>query len=134
MENLGPQNLADFIDDLAPVEARCPRQQDVQIAVGADGAMHLLLFGEDESADASIRRLIEVRAWAGEHAELLRLACREQAVDVMIEPEAHLFASQPRGAADIAYAGSPTRRPLRLHLLKPVTVGPTTVWVHEPLN
>ncbi|MHC4995654.1 MAG: hypothetical protein ACYTGQ_11435 [Planctomycetota bacterium] len=130
----GPDNLAGFVDDLAPVEARCPRQEGVQIAVGADGGLHLLLFGENESADASIRRLIEVRAWAGEHAQLLRLACRERAVDVSIEPEAHLFASQPRNAAGIAYAGSPTRRPMRLHLLKPITVGPTTVWVHEPLN
>ena len=65
---------------------------------------------------------------------VLSLTCDEATVDPLMEPALHLFTDRPREAAELAYAGAASRRPIRLHLLKPVELEGRSFLLHELLN
>jgi len=128
------ESLTHLLDDLRALEARCPSRPETELAVDADGVLHLLMHdGEGPMADA-LSNLLATQAWATEHAVLLSLTDPQAALDPSAAPVAHLFTARPREAAAIAFAGGPGRRPFKLHLLKPVRVDGRTIRVHEPLN
>jgi hypothetical protein len=130
----GPTNLAGYLPGLSPLAARCPRHAAVQLAVDSFGHVHLLLAAIEQPVTPAIRTLLEARQWAGEHRSLLALTHPSKTFDPQSEPLIHLFTDQPRLAADLAFAGPSDRRPLRLHLLKPVAFAGNTIYIHEELN
>lgn len=130
------QPLAGYVDPpLTPLGARCPRCRAVALAVDAEGRLHLLRRSDSRTAaDTAIIELIEARAWAIEHAELLALTCDRVMIDT-VEPQLHLFTAEPAPLlARLNHAAASARRLLRLHLLKPVKVADHTTHLHAPLT
>jgi len=129
----GPEQLAAYIAGAKTLVARCPRHESVQLAVDEWGVFHLMLFANRDAINEDIRNLVEAQKWAHEHRQLLGLSCGVSEPSTR-EPQIHLFTDRPKAAAELAYAGPVDRRALQLHLLKPVTVGGATVYVHEELS
>lgn len=135
-----PASLARFLSGVRPLEARSPQCQRVELGVDEGGRLHLMLWPEvGEPTESALRELEETRAWAMEHASLLKLTCRSGAFAESAAPVAHLFTAQPRSVLELAGAGLIRRDRLRLHLLKPVRLstaagGEQVHWVHEPLS
>jgi len=120
-----PPGLAAHLPDLAPMQARCPRGEAVELALDDVGRLHLLL---DASATADpLPLLLRVRAWAVEHADLLAMTVANRDLDRPAQPVLHLFTAEPRRFIDHAQT-------LRLHLLLPVTIGARTQPVHVELS
>lgn len=63
-----PQSLVPELDGLSALPFRAPRESGVELAVDGRGRMHLVGRAGDATS------LLRVRAWAVEHAEILRLA------------------------------------------------------------
>lgn len=127
------KGLADYLPQVAALEARCPRHPRVEMAVDADGRCHLMLRTLDEPADLAIRQLMETRLWAHEHRQLLALTARDRRFG-QSAPRMHLFTAEPKFAVDFAAAAPPDQRDFKLHLLKAVTVGQASVDVHVELT
>lgn len=123
--------LAGYVNGAHPIKARCPRQPRVELAVGPSGRLHLLMRAEGGPVEAAITQLLAARLWALEHRELLAMACADRSLDTAAEPVAHLFVEQLGTATAFATAGPPEARPLRLHLLKPISVAGEMHYVHE---
>lgn len=136
----GPVDLSIYLPDAEAISARCPRHPAVQLAVDRGGCIHLMLMAAATvSVNDAIRELLEARAWAEEHRDLLVPLRRgtngaERAAPAATEPLMHLFTDHPRAALDLAYAGPPGRRLIRLHLLKGAEAVDTTGHVHEELS
>jgi len=122
-----PGRLSQFVADLRPLEARCPRHEAIELAIDGEGRLHLLMRDAGDH-DRAVRDLAEVQQWAIEHLQLLRLTC--EAIDsTATAPTAHLFTSDPRGCLTLATAGL-----VQLHLLQSVAVGDQTHWAHTELS
>lgn len=63
-----PASLAAHVEGLAMLPFRAPREQGIELAVDGRGRMHVVGRASDSAA------LLRVRAWAREHAAILRLA------------------------------------------------------------
>jgi hypothetical protein len=63
-----PALLVPELEGLAALPFRAPREAGIELAVDAQGRMHVVGRAGDATA------LLRVRAWAVEHAEILRLA------------------------------------------------------------
>lgn len=62
-------SLAAMIPGLTAINAACPSHREVELAVDAEGVLHLIVVF------AAIASLRPVEAWARAHADLLRMAC-----------------------------------------------------------
>jgi len=125
--------LVDYLPGARLLPARCPRHPPVELAADQAGQIHLLMRCESEPVEQRVMQLLEARLWALEHRQLLALASPGQRLDPVVEPVAHLFTDHLGAATGLALAGPPNARLLRLHLLKTVTVGGRTHYVHEEL-
>jgi hypothetical protein len=117
-----PRALASYIDGLTPLAARCPGHESVELAVDANGRLHVIAW------EKSLRELHVVQAWTKSHRELLAMACREQWIDPAAAVVRHVFTDQPASVADLHGCD------LHLHLLAQVRVGEQTGWYASPLN
>ncbi len=111
-----PVPLASYVSGLEALPVRCPRHEEIEIAVDEKGQLHLL--GEE----GMLRQMQVVRRWAIEHRELLALALPKIRIDLSRPPHLHLFAEEPIAVADLHASD------LRLHVLAPVKVGDQTGW------
>lgn len=121
-----PATLAEFIAGFTTSAIRCPYADGVELALDADGRLHLLARSESPAQDDRvIGALMVAAAWAESHAALLRPALPG------IRPGApllHLFTSTPKVSRRLAETS------LRLHLLAAVSVGDQSGWYCTELN
>ncbi len=114
--------LASNIAGLTPLSPRCPGHESIELAVDANGTVHLL--GQEQC----LREIRIVKAWVKSHASLIAMACSEHTIRSEQEMICHIFSATPASLADLHGTG------LRLHVLAPVTVGEQTAWYVAPLN
>jgi len=117
-----PRALASHVTGLTPVLARCPGSEHVEIALDAQGKIHIL------AKDHAARALLVVSHWARAHRDLLAMACAPHAVDPAGRVVMHLFTDHPLKVQDLLMSG------VHLHLLAPVDVGASRGWYSAPLN
>lgn len=129
----GDESLAQYVRGVELIEARCPSHESVELAVDGNGVLHLLAR-TDGDPEQALRDAYDTRAWAVEHARLLRLTCPRLDPGTDREPTVHLFTDRPKPLGELAFRGKAGSRPIRLHLLLPVVVGDTTTWTHVELN
>jgi hypothetical protein len=114
--------LARFVAGLSPLPVRAPGHERIEIAVDADGVLHLL------AREIALRELPVVERWVHAHRELIAMACPQHRFDPAGRTLCHVFASEPISVADLHASN------LRLHVLAPVSVGDKTAWYAAPLN
>jgi hypothetical protein len=127
-----PIHLADYLDEARSLAARCPMHPQVQLAVGGDGRLHVMIDGRNLSAETAVAHLLLAAAWAKQHAELIALTCPDQPVCQSAEPQAHLFTDQPKAYAQLL--STMIDSPIKLHLLLTMTIAGDSHLHHIPLN
>lgn len=121
-DRASPDDLAGFVDDLQPLEARSPLHGAVQLALDTSGGLHLMIHAWGKGRRAAVADLVAAGAWAKQHATLLGAADHRA-------PALHLFVDQPKSVHDLLATGA-----VHVHLLIPITVGERTSWHHVELN
>ncbi len=117
-----PVRLAEFVEDVVPLDVRCPGHERLEIAADGAGRLHVI------AREADMRDLHVVEAWARSHRELIGKACPGHWLDPAARTVCHVFTERPASLADLH--GSD----LRLHVLAPVTVEGRRGWYAAPLN
>ncbi len=130
--------LARHIAGLSPLTVTCPYWPQIELAVGPEGGLHLLLAcaGDDGAAErAGVGQLASAASWARAHAGILRLAHAALAnghagsgLDAGREPVLHLLTPHPARARHLLDSG------VRVHFLAEVRVGDQRGWVCAELN
>jgi len=107
-------NLAALIAGLTPLQARCPFTSTVQLALDAQGQLHLL---SSEPLPQALSDLEVAAAWATAHRQLLALTPSGQALNISTNtpPHRHWFTPDAKAAKHILDAN------LRVHLLLTIT-------------
>jgi hypothetical protein len=125
---------AAIIPGLVPMGIRCPYQPSVELAIDAEGGLHLVAMlperhGPAGPATEAVATLLAASAWASDHADLLVMAKRElQAGRIKAGPELHLLTEDPRWARHVLSTG------IRVHLLAVANANGRTSWVCTDLN
>ncbi len=118
-------SLTSHLPSLTPMAARCPRAASVELAIDADGRLHLLVRSDVSDA---VSNLLAASAWAIEHRDVLALTQPDVEIDVDRSPMLHLFtdaAVTVRGLIDSQ---------IKLHLLAESVNADRTIWVCVDLN
>lgn len=109
-------NLAALIAGLSPLQARCPFTPSVQLALDAEGRLHML---SREPLPQAVSDLEVASAWATAHRELLALTPGCQALNTSstaaTPPLRHWFTPDAKAAKHMLDAN------LRVHLLLTIT-------------
>ncbi|MFN3168553.1 MAG: hypothetical protein ACE37H_15950 [Phycisphaeraceae bacterium] len=128
------------LQDPAALDARIPDQPDTQLAVDAQGVVHILMKmgtvpihgGDTASTDArqAVMHLIEAGRWVREHLELLALTQRDREF-IDADPVLHLLTDRADLTTQLVgkLAGQ-----VKLHLLQQVKLGRETGWFCTPLG
>lgn len=113
---------------LSPVtlDARIPNQANTQLAVDAQGTVHLLKKGSGVVSE-DVMQLIEAGQWVRENLELIALTQRDQDF-VDTAPVLHLLTDQ---ATQLT---GKLQSQIKLHLLQQVTLGKETGWFCTPMG
>lgn len=117
-----PVALAGYVQDVTPLDVRCPGNERVEIGVDVAGRLHVIARERD------MRHLQVVEAWARAHRELISRASPDQWIDPTGKTVCHVFTDQPATVADLHGCD------LRLHVLAPVTIDGKQGWYAAPLN
>eukprot|EP00752_Nemacystus_decipiens_P014060 g12496.t1 len=117
------------LDRPVVLDARIPDQPDTQLAVDAQGTVHLLAQSVGGSGVVSehIMQLIEAGQWVTDHLELIALTQRDHDF-VDTPPRLHLLTDQ---AAQLV-GKAPNQ--VQLHLLQQVAIGKETGWFCTPMG
>jgi hypothetical protein len=114
-----------------PLEARIPAAPSIQLALDAQGVVHLLVqHALADDPRRAVPELMEAKRWAEENRSLLALTQRDRGF-APAPPVLHLFTDRPEQATALVARLGDT---LRLHLLQKVTLGRETGWFCTPLN
>lgn len=119
--------LCSLLTGLTDLTLRCPIEPQIQLAIDAEGRLHLL--ASDQTVADPIRSLAQAGAWASLNRELILAAAQHEGSSADTEPVLHLLVS------DV-----PTNRrlldaPIRVHLLRRIPVErDEPVWFSAPLN
>ena len=130
----GETPTAAILPGLVPMGIRCPYQPGVELAIDAEGGLHLVAMlperhGPAGPATEAVATLLAASAWASDHAELLCMARRElHASRIKAGPELHLMTEDPRWARHVLSTG------IRVHLLAVANANGRTTWVCTDLN
>ena len=130
----GETPTAAILPGLVPMGIRCPYQPSVELAIDAEGGLHLVAMlperhGPAGPATEAVATLLAASAWASDHADLLVMAKRElQAARIKAGPELHLMTEDPRWARHVLSTG------IRVHLLAVANTNGRTSWVCTDLN
>ncbi|MGB0766218.1 MAG: hypothetical protein ACPGYV_00755 [Phycisphaeraceae bacterium] len=114
------------LDRPVVLDARIPDQPDTQLAVDAEGTVHLLKKGSGVVSE-DVMRLVAAGRWVADHLELLALTQRDRDF-VDAAPVLHLL-TEHAGQLVGKLPGQ-----VRLHLLQQVTLGKETGWFCTPLS
>ncbi len=125
--NQGPAGIAGG----TALEARIPAAPSIQLALDAQGVVHLLVqHAVADDPRRAVPELMEAKRWAEENRSLLALTQRDRGF-APAPPVLHLFTDRPEQATALVARLGDT---LRLHLLQKVTLGRETGWYCTPLN
>lgn len=108
------------------LDARIPNQANTQLAVDAQGTVHLLKKGSGVVSE-DVMQLIEAGQWVRENLELIALTQRDQDF-VDTAPVLHLLTDQ---ATQLT---GKLQSQIKLHLLQQVTLGKETGWFCTPMG
>ena len=119
------------LNDPTPLDARIPDQPKTQLAVDAEGIVHILLKVSDTISDAdAVVELIEAGQWVRANLQLLALTQRDQSF-VDADPVLHLLTDRAdRANKRVGKLGEQ----VHLHLLEQVQIGQATGWFCTPLG
>ena len=117
-----PVPLATYIDEVTPLDVRCPGHEKLELGIDPAGRLHVIA-GEEQ-----MRELHVVEAWARAHREIIAKACPGHWIDPAAGTVCHVFTDEPATLADLHGSG------LRLHVLTPVFVDGKQGWYAAPLN
>ncbi len=125
--------LCKFLADGQALAARCPRRPQIELVLDPAGRLHLLCRhqGDVRVMPAAIVDLIDARAWAREHIELLQLTQRQPPIQAQGEPVLHLFTEHAKAAAAMVNRLGAL---VKLHVLQQVHVGQASTWISTELN
>jgi hypothetical protein len=127
-----PLDLSQWLKDKAVVlEARCPYQPDVQLALDKAGRLHVMAHHRTGSLSSRLLALQQALRWATDHLPVLKLTQRDAKFDASAKPQSHLFT---RESVDAAALVGQINSDTRLHLLLEAHVGQQTSWIAAPLN
>ncbi len=129
-------DLGQHLPGIIALPVRCPRHRHIQIVLDESGQLHLLRRCVEsdngpKTVQSAVVDLIETRAWASEHIELLQQTQRQCRFDPQAQPVLHLFTDQAKAAVQLA---GRTERFLRLHLLQEIATGGDRKWISTELN
>ncbi|MFN0010610.1 MAG: hypothetical protein ACKVS8_03090 [Phycisphaerales bacterium] len=128
----GPSALAACLPGLTILRARCPHAEDVELAVDAEGLLHLLArYRTDEPDHRVVERLHAAACWARVHAKVLSLTLPGEGAGTTLDaasPTRHLFTDRP--AEHRALFDSD----VRMHLLVAVPREHASPWVCAAVN
>ena len=126
----GPSLIAAHFPDLTPLAARCPFADDIELAVDADGGLHVLGAAHGQgSADATVTRITAVLGWAKANRSVLALTLPPgRGLDRARMPVGHFVTTEP--AAHRTLLDST----LCIHVLAPVVKTVSSDWVIVALN
>lgn len=131
-------DLGQHLPGIIALPVRCPRHRHIQIVLDESGQLHLLrrcVEGDNgpgpKTVQSAVVDLIETRAWASEHIEMLQQTQRQCRFDPQAQPVLHLFTDQAKAAVQLA---GRTDRFLRLHLLQEIATGGNRKWISTELN
>lgn len=119
------QPLSTFIAGLTSLGALCPDDELAELAIDAQGTLHILRADHDARA---VKALTGVAAWARRHCRLLGHVAPSLRIDDSRPPAMHLFTQRPKEARNILDAA------VRIHLLASVEVEGRTGWFTTELN
>jgi len=126
----GPAALSGAIT----LEARIPDQPEAQLAVDAQGVVHILARNDSQASSSDTRQavmhLIEAGRWVQQNLELLALTQRDVSF-VDQAPQLHLLTDRADQATSMVGKLSGQ---VRFHLLQQVQVGRETGWFCTPLG
>lgn len=142
--SVGPRALSANLPGLIQLPHRCPYAPEVELAVDAEGCLHLLHRAGPTAAPVIVQ-LLTARAWAVMHAEMLRAACPSlhvgttsgfalgSAAATVDSPVMHAFTDHPKDVRGLLDTD------VRLHLLARASVpgsegGAADSWVCRDLN
>ncbi len=119
--------LANHVAGLTPIAARCPYAPSIEIAVDADGVVHMLTRVHDGKSDESaLAELMVASSWFTLHAGLLAAGLgRSLRADGV---ELHLFTDQPKRSRRLLDTM------VRVHLFTRVDLGDQRAWCCVELN
>ncbi|MCC7145604.1 MAG: hypothetical protein IT443_04090 [Phycisphaeraceae bacterium] len=130
-----PLSLAAYLPGSVGLEARCPFNADIQLALDQDGRLHLLyhvtekvmarLAQNENGLRQAVLELLATGRWVREHAGVLQLTQRQCRIDSAAEPGLHLFTDQPKTAVALSQR---LGGQLKVHLLQQVFVGQGSTW------
>ncbi len=127
----GPPSLAACLPCLTLMQARCPHAEDVELAVDAQGLLHLLArYRTDEPDHRVVERLHAAGCWARLHAKVLSLtlpAGMGTPLDAA-SPIRHLFTDRPAEHRALFESD------VRMHLLIAVPREHASPWVCAAVN
>jgi outer membrane biosynthesis protein TonB len=117
------------LDNPVALQARIPEQPDTQLAVDAQGTVHILAQAEADF-NQSVMRLIEAGHWVNDHLELIALTQRDRDF-VDTQPVLHLLTDRADLTTQVVgkLAGQ-----IKLHLLQQVKLGRESGWFCTPLG
>ena len=121
----------DRLEGTVLLEARCPYDPDIQLAIDRHGGLHLLLLVRGGDPSPALARLLPMRQWTTQHLHLLQLAMPDRTFDRHAVIAAHLFTDQPRIGAELATRCGDA---LCVHLLARVGQGARAMWYSAELN
>lgn len=129
-------DLGQHLPGIIALPVRCPRHRHIQIVLDESGQLHLLRRCVEsdngpKTVQSAVVDLIETRAWASEHIEMLQQTQRQCRFDPQAQPVLHLFTDQAKAAVQLA---GRTERFLRLHLLQEIATGGDRKWISTELN
>ncbi len=117
--------LCSMLENLTDLPLTCPIEPTVQLALDAEGRIHILATGDGTDP---IRSLTQAGAWASLNRELI-LAAAQRTDAEPGEPVLHLLVDDVPANRRLLDA------PIRVHLLRSIPVkGSEPVWFSTPLN
>ncbi len=120
-----PGTLSPHVPGLKALPARCPFAPGVELAIDGTGRVHAL--ARLDGADGRVmERLLAASAWAGLHAEWIRLATGGSGAGG--NATAHVFTEDPRSVRSLLDSD------VRVHLLVRARAGDREVCVCRDLN
>ncbi len=136
-------DLTRFVAGALRLDARCPMHPESQLALDEQGRVHLMSHcpvsqrpgSAVDDTEARLRHaivdLLEVRAWAQQHLELIGQTQRQCRFDARAVPRLHLFTDHAKAAARLASAAQSL---LEVHLLQHIKVGADHTWYCNDLT
>jgi hypothetical protein len=127
-----PASLAEMVEGLQSLAARCPAAEQVELALDSAGRLHLLASAQGAGAEEDrvlVQRLTAAAGWALVNRRVLQLTLPAGATPITGEaPVMHLFTPRPAECRELLDS------PVRVHALVHIRPTMRARWVATALN